>query len=116
MTKKFTPGQSVMMTRSYGKPFPALVAKVGRKYAYIGTGSMQDQVDAETGAQKNGFGRAFTLEEWSERERSTKLHAELRAHGIGPVGSGRFTQSLETLEQILAVLQAPTEHTEGEAP
>lgn len=104
--KKFKAGDPVMMTRSYGKPFPTVVLKVGRKYAYIGRSGMADQVDAVTGAEKGGFGRAFTMQEWAERERIDEVTKELRAHGIGPVGSGRFKQSVETLEQMLAVLQA----------
>lgn len=111
--KKFTVGHQVMMTRSYGKPFPSVVSKVARKYAYIGTGSMQDAVDAVTGAQKDGYGRAFTMHEWEERARLDEVHAELRTHGIGPVGHGRFKQSVETLEAILAVLQHTEEADRG---
>ncbi len=111
--KKFTPGQSVMMTRSYGKPFPAVVEKVGRKYAYIVGGGSKDAVDAVTGQQQHGFGRAFTMAEWEERERVSEVTRELRLHGIGPIGSGRFKQSIETLEAILAVLQSAPQETEA---
>lgn len=107
--KKFKVGDPVMMTRSYGKPFLTEVVKVGSKYAYIGRGArsgMTDQVDAVTGAEKGGFGRAFTMQEWAERKRIDEVTKELRAHGIGPIGSGRFKQSVDTLEQLLAVLQA----------
>lgn len=111
--KKFTVGQSVWITRTYGKPERAVVTKVARKYAYIGEGFRQVAVDAETGREKSGFGRAYTLKEWSERQRLDELHAELRAHGIGPVGTSRFKQSVDALEAILAVLQRPDDLSSG---
>lgn len=102
--KKFSVGQEVWMTRRYGKPQRGVVTKVARKYAYIGEGFREVAVEADTGRERNGLGRAYTVEEWDERRRLDELHADLRARGIGPVGGGRFKQSIETLEAILALL------------
>lgn len=107
--KKFTVDQPVMMTRTYGKPRPAVITRLGSKYAYAVAGDYQMQVDLFTGAGVHGFGRVWTMPEWEERARLDELHAELRAHGIGPVGTSRFKQSIETLEALLAVLQRPAE-------
>lgn len=103
--KKFVVGQRVMMTRTYGKPTEQVVTKLGRAYAYIGEGHQKMQVNISTGAEENGFGRVYTLPEWEERKRLNEVHEQLRAHGIGPVGTSRFKQSIETLEALLAVLQ-----------
>lgn len=103
---KFSVGQSVMMTRTYGKPKPATVEKIGRKYAHVGAGLDAMQVDLATGAEKSGFGRVFTMAEWEDRARRSELQAELRARGIGPVASGQFRHSTQTLEALLAVVIA----------
>ena len=102
---KFFVGQNVMMTRPYGKPKPAVVEKLGRKYAHVAAGMDAIQVDLETGLEKNGFGRVFTLAEWDDRARRSELHTLLRVYGFGPVGSGQFKQATTTLEAILDILR-----------
>ncbi len=103
--QKFTVGETVMMSRTYGKPKPAVVTKLGRKYAYAAAGRDEMQVDILTGQEPSGFGRIWTMQEWNDRIRLEELRAELRAHGIGPVGSSQFRQSVETLEALVEVLR-----------
>ena len=98
----YTVGQTVMISRTYGKPKEGQVVKIGRKYgeARSGRGGMTFLLDS--GAEANGFGRVWTLDAWAERKELSELSAKLRARGVSV--DGKAARSVVTLRGFLSVL------------
>lgn len=112
--KKFEVGQTVLLTRGYGKrePEEVVISKVGRTLAYVQRNKWSEEAFyladgcERRPANSGGVGdRIWTLEEWTDRQHRDDLTKALAEHGIGPKGYGHLKQSTKTLERILAILE-----------
>ncbi|EYT61648.1 hypothetical protein [Microbacterium sp. UCD-TDU] len=95
-------GQTVMISRTYGKPEEGQVVKIGRKYGEARSGYRAMRFLLESGAEADGFGRVWTLEAWAERKELSELSAKLRSRGVSVVGA--VARSASSLRGFLSVL------------
>lgn len=94
----------------------ARVVKVGRKYLYLEGGGVNSQAkfSRENGCESVDYGsgaRIYLPDDWAALQRRNQIVDRLREHGLRSANF-TFTQSTETLEAILQILDAAERETQ----
>lgn len=110
--KKFAVGQPVKVQNNRGQIRSATVTSVGRLVVHTDAPGERDGFRIDTGAlndkQYSSHGHIYTVEEWAEWQRTSNVRTRLGELGIAAVG-GHYQQSLDTLEKVIAILEADAE-------
>jgi len=107
---KFTMGQDVIATESYGRRGRSHlnITRVGRIYVYTGSGYNERKFRGDSGDEdiKGGYvgGHLYSLEEMAASDRRLDTIRQLRELGIDLHGKGYSIPS-ESLEKVLWILQ-----------